>query len=133
MSSFGHSGSAPSPFDAINGGRLAGGQGSHPLHDVAIEELLTPGTDALSGRISVDEPAMVGEPIRGSIELTAREAIQARGAHLRLVGLRLVEQQKSSSTTDANGHTTTDSWVEANGSLFSTSPFLEPAIPAAMA
>src|SRR5215213_4270266 len=112
MSSFGHSGSAPSPFDAANGGRLAGGQGSHPLHDVAIDELLSPGTDGLTGRITVDKPAMVGEPIRGTIELTAREAIEARGVNLRLLGLRLVEQQKSSSDTDSNGHTTTDSWVE---------------------
>src|SRR5215213_3616807 len=133
MSSFGHSGGAPSPFDGINGGRLAGGQGSHPLHDVAIEELLMPGTDALAGRITIDEPAMVGEPIRGTIELTARDAIQARGANLRLVGLRLVEQQKSESHTDSNNNTTTDWWVEANGSLFSTSPFLEPAIPTNLA
>ena len=133
MSSFGHSGSAPSPFDAINGGRLAGGQGSHPLHEVAIEELLRPATDALAGRISVDRPGMVGEPIRGTIELIANHAIEARGANLRLVGLRLVEQQKSTSETDSNGHTTTDSWVEANGSLFSTSPFLEPPIPTTLA
>jgi hypothetical protein len=133
MSSFGHSGSAPSPFDAINGGRLAGGQGSHPLHGVRTEELLNPGADALDGRITIDRPAMVGEPIRGTLELTAREPIEARSAHLRLLGLRLVEQQKSESHTDANGHTTSDSWVEANGRLFSTSPFLEPAIPATLA
>ena len=29
----GHSGSAPEPFNAIDGGRLAGGEGSHPLHE----------------------------------------------------------------------------------------------------
>ena len=34
-------GSAPSPFDAINGPRLAGPQGSHPLHSVAVEELVS--------------------------------------------------------------------------------------------
>ena len=133
MSSFGHTGSAPSPFDAVNGGRLAGGQGSHPLHDVAIEELVSPGTNALSGQITVEKPAMVGEPIRGTIELTAREAIEARGANLRLVGLRLVEQQKSESDTDSQGRTDTDWWVEANGSLFSTSPFIDPVIPTTLA
>ena len=30
----GRTGSAPAPFDAINGPRLAGPQGSHPLHSV---------------------------------------------------------------------------------------------------
>lgn len=132
MSSFGHSGSAPSPFDAVNGGRLAGGQGSHPLHDVRIEELVNPGTDALDGRITIDRPAMVGEPIRGTLELTARKAIEGRAAHLRLVGLRLVEQQKSMTHRNGNS-TTTETWVEANGRLFSTSPFLEPAIPSTLA
>ena len=128
MSFTSHSGSAPSPFDALNGHRLAGRQGSHPLHDVRIEELLEPGTDALTGRITIDKPAMVGEPIRGTIELTAHKAIEARAAHLRLVGLRLVEQEHS--TTHRTGQTTTtETWVEANGRLFSTSPFLEPAIP----
>ncbi len=127
-----HSGNAPSPFDAINGHRLAGRQGSHPLHDVRIEELLKPGTDAVDGRITVDRPAMVGEPIRGTLELTAREAIEARAANLRLVGLRLVEQAKSETHRTGNT-TTTESWVEANGRLFSTSPFLEPVIPTTLA
>ena len=36
----GNYGSAPSPFDALNGPRLAGGEGSHPLHYVTAEELL---------------------------------------------------------------------------------------------
>jgi hypothetical protein len=130
---FGHSGSAPSPFDAINGGRLAGWAGSHPLHDVRIEELLNPGGGStLQGRITVDAPAMVGEPIRGSIELHSPDGLTARSAHLRLVGLRLVEQQRSE--THSNGKTsTTETWVEADGRLFSTSPFLEPAIPSTFA
>jgi hypothetical protein len=38
----GHGGSVPSPFDALNGPRLAGPDGSHPLHDVRAEELLRP-------------------------------------------------------------------------------------------
>ena len=129
---FGHSGSAPSPFDAINGGRLAGGSSSHPLHDVRIDELLNPGSGSLGGAITVDGPARVGDPIRGTIEIVAQEAIRARGANLRLVGLRLVEEQRSRTTKTGNS-TTTESWVEANGRLFSTSPFIEPAIPTTLA
>ena len=127
-----HSGGAPSPFDALDGGRLAGGQGSHPLHDVRIEELLKPGDGSLGGSITLDGPAMVGEAIRGRIDLIANHEIDASSGHLRLVGLRLVEEQKSE--TQRNGDTThTDSWVEANGRLFSVSPFLEPAIPGRLA
>ncbi|HJP87495.1 MAG TPA: hypothetical protein VJ850_00445 [Candidatus Limnocylindrales bacterium] len=127
-----HSGSAPAPFDAVNGGRLAGSQGSHPLHDVAIEELLNPGNGSLAGSISVEGRARVGDPIRGTIDIVAQKQINARGANLRLVGLRLVEQQHS--TTHKTGDTTTtETWVEANGRLFDVSPFLEPAIPTTMA
>src|SRR5215213_7253358 len=126
------SGSAPSPFDAINGGRLAGGQGSHPLHDVAIEELLRPGDGSLAGSITLDGPTMVGKPIRGRIEMTAQREIQATSGYLRLVGLRLVEHHESE--TQRDGDTTrTESWVEANGQLFSTSQFLKPPIPATFA
>lgn len=88
---FGHSGSAPSPFDALNGPRLAGSESSHPLHEVRPEDLLNPGDGSLGGAITLEGEARVGEPIRGSIELTAARAIQARSAHLRLVGLRLRE------------------------------------------
>lgn len=129
---FGRTGHAPSPFDAINGGRLGGGTGSHPLHGVRIEELLNPGDGSLDGTITLDGPARVGDPIRGTIDFVARKQIAARGANLRLLGLRLVEERKSRSQT-VNGRTTTDTWVEANGSLFDTSPFLEPAIPTSMA
>jgi hypothetical protein len=127
-----HSGHAPSPFDAINGGRLAGNSGDHPLHDVTAEDLLNPGNGAFSGSITVEGRARVGDPIRGTIDIVAQKQITARGANLRLVGLRLVEQQKSE--THKNGDTTTtDTWVEANGRLFDVSPFLEPAIPTSMA
>jgi hypothetical protein len=130
--SFGHSGSAPSPFDAINGGRLAGSASSHPLHEVRAGDLLNPGSGALSGSISVDGHARVGDPIRGTIDIVAQQPIRARGANLRLVGLRLVEEQRS--TTHRTGNTTTtETWVEANGRLFDVSPFLEPAIPTTMA
>ncbi len=132
MSFSSHSGSAPSPFDAINGGRLAGRQGSHPLHDVRIEDLLRTTDGSLGGSITLDGPAMVGEPIRGRIDLIANHEIKANAANLRLVGLRLVEDQHSD-TRRSGDTTTTDSWVEANGRLFSTSPFIEPVIPTRLA
>ena len=127
-----HSGSAPSPFDALNGHRLAGGQGSHPLHDVRIEDLLRTTDGSLGGSITIDGPVMVGEPIRGRIDVIANHEIDAGAANLRLVGLRLVEQQESE-THRTGDTTTTDSWVEANGRLFATSPFLEPVIPTRLA
>ena len=127
-----HTGSAPSPFDAINGGRLAGYDGSHPLHSVRIEELLKPGDGSLTGSIAMDGPVRVGEAIQGTIDLTAVSAIKARSAHLRLVGLRLTEERMSRTHTE--GQTTrTESWVEARGRLFVEDPFLEPAIPATLA
>ena len=131
--SFGHSGSAPSPFDALNGLRLAGNEYSHPLHDVRPEELLNPGDGSLTGSITVDGGvAMVGRPIRGTIELTAINAIAARKVHLRLVGLRLRETQQSRSEgTGSNARV--ERWVEARGDLFIADPFLEPAIPSTLA
>jgi hypothetical protein len=133
MFGFGHSGHAPSPFDAINGGRLAGGEASHPLHAVRAEDLLNPGDGSLSGSITIEGAARVGDPIRGRIDLVASHAISARGANLRLLGLRLVEERKSETHQTGNNSTTTESWVEANGRLFDTSPFLEPAIPTSLA
>src|SRR6476646_8641194 len=127
-----HSGRAPSPFDAINGGRLAGSSSSHPLHDVAIPELLKAVDGPLAGSITIDGTVRVGDPITGTIDLQALEAIKARHAYLRLVGLRLVEERKSESHSTGNS-TTTESWVEADGRLFAESPFLEPAIPVQMA
>jgi hypothetical protein len=129
---FGHSGSAPSPFDALNGTRLAGSESSHPLHDVRAEDLLNPGDGSLGGAITVEGVARVGEPIRGSIELTATRDISARSAHLRLVGLRLREQRMSQ-THGTGNEQRTETWVEARGDLFVTDPFMEPAIPATLA
>jgi hypothetical protein len=117
MGGLGHSGGAPSPFDAINGGRLAGGAGSHPLHNVRIEDVLKPIDGPVTGSIAIDGAVRVGDPIRGTINLTALEAVKGRRAYLRLVGLRLVEERKS----------------ETHHRLFVEDPFLEPAIPAEMA
>src|SRR5436190_10054322 len=132
FSGFGHSGSAPSPFDALNGSRLAGSSSDHPLHDVRAEELLRASDGALTGSITIDGLARVGDPIRGTIELVAARAIEARKANLRLVGLRLVEEQHSQTHGDGKTNTT-ETWVEANGRLFIADPFLEPAIPTSLA
>jgi len=129
-----YSGSAPSPFDAINGPRLAGSSGSHPLHDVTVEELLRPTDGKVRGEIVLDRPAMVGEGITGTVRLQAVERVDARKAALRLVGLRLDEVQRSESEQDSEGHTTsTDSWVETDGKLFVQDAFLEPVVPAMLA
>ena len=60
----------------------------------------------------------VGEGIEGTLRLTARQAIAARKATFRLVGLRLVEERKSETRSTGENTSTTDSWVEANGRLF---------------
>jgi len=127
-------GTAPEPFDAINGGRLAGPEGSHPLHDVSPEELVRPGDGPIVAEIVFDAPSRVGEMVAGVIRLTTVEGIDARKAVLRLLGLRLDEVRRSESHEDAEGHTTsTESWVEVDGTLFAENAFLEPAIPATMA
>ena len=129
----GHSGSAPSPFDALNGNRLAGPQGSHPLHGVSADELVKPADGPLSGAFTLDAPVQVGGSIAGSVTLTATSDIESRGAHLRLVGVRLREERKSHSDKDSKGRTThTENWVEVHGDLFEKSPFTEPEIPATM-
>ncbi len=128
-----HTGSSPEPFDAINGHRLAGPQGSHPLHAVAAEELLRPHDDAVTGEIVLDHPAIVGEGITGTLRFTAIERIDARKAALRLVGLRLDEVRRSTEDRDSEGHVThTDDWVETDGNLFIKDAYPEPAIPASL-
>jgi hypothetical protein len=130
-----HSGSAPEPFDALNGGRLASGQGSHPLHDVRPEELLRASDGGpISGQITIAGPVVVGSSITGSIALQATESVNARGAALRLVGLRLDEERRSDEHHDGRGNiTSSESWVECHGRLFTEDSFTEPAIPAALA
>ncbi len=126
----GHTGSAPSPFDALNGPRLAGAQGSHPLHSVTADELLRPTDGAVTGEISLDRPARVGDGITGRIKLVANEAVSSRKAYLRLVGLRLDEERHSEDHRNSKGEVTyTERWVETSGKLFSHDAFLEPPIP----
>ena len=134
LGSFGlHNGSAPEPFDALDGPRLAGPQGSHPLHAVRAEELLRPNDAAVTGEIVLDRPAMVGEGITGTLRLAATERIDARKAALRLVGLRLDEVTRSREDRDADGRVThSEHWVETSGKLFIQDAFPEPAIPASL-
>jgi hypothetical protein len=129
------SGNCPAPFSALNGFRLAGPSGSHPLHSVAIPELVTPYAGSVAGAVRIDGPIVVGEAIRGHLLVAAVRDIAARGAVLRLVGLRLVEQRKSEEHETGTGDdrtSTTEWWVEANGTLFETLPFTEPVLPSAM-
>jgi hypothetical protein len=128
-----HSGSAPSPFDAIDGPRLAGPQGSHPLHLVRADELVRAGDGAVDGEIALDGPARVGDGITGRIRLVARQRVEARAAALRLVGLRLDETRRSREDRDSKGNVThSEQWVEMSGKLFVQDAFMEPAIPATL-
>jgi hypothetical protein len=130
-----HSGSGPTPFDAVDGARLAGPQGSHPLAGVSIEELVRRSTDGLQGQITIDNPEAIriGEGISGRLTLTARKNIGARSAALRLVGARMAEENKSYEERDSKGNVIrSDYWVEVNGSLFAEEAYLDLPLPAAM-
>lgn len=130
---FGHSGSAPSPFNALDGPRLAGPEGSHPLHEVRIEELLAASDGRLTGEITLDGPARVGDGLTGSIRIRALSEVRARGAALRRVGLRLDETRQEREHRDAKGNVTRrEAWVEARGRLFDELGFVEPAVPATL-
>ena len=124
-----HSGSSPTPFDGIDFSRLAGPEGSHPLESVRADDLLVPASSEVQGEIAFDHPAVVGVGLTGSVRLRAVRPIHARGAHVRLLGLRLAEERKSRSEHHADGSWSTEDWVEAIGELFVQDAFLEPAIP----
>ncbi|HWH24848.1 MAG TPA: hypothetical protein VNW68_08160 [Candidatus Limnocylindria bacterium] len=129
----GKTGGAPTPFDALDGPRLAGPDGSHPLAGVAIEELLKPTSDGLDGRIEIDGPVRIGEGIKGRLELTARRDISARTAQLRLVGAVITEQQKSREQRDSRGNVTSrEEWVEVGGRLFEQLPLGDVGLPPAL-
>jgi hypothetical protein len=130
----GRSGSAPSPFDAVDRRRLGGPDGSHPLASVSIEELVAPRSDAFDGGIEVRGPVRVGEGIAGRVSVVARRDIRARGAVLRLVGARIAEESRSVDHRDHEGKVTrTERWVEVAGRLFEELPFPSPVLPATMA
>ena len=132
----GHRGSAPTPFDAVDGARLAGPQGSHPLAAIAIEELVAPASDGLDGAITIDnaDAIRIGEGIGGRISVTARKDINARGAVLRLVGGRLLEERKSHEDRDSKGTVTRrEDWVEVDGKLFEQLALTDMRLPASLA
>jgi hypothetical protein len=128
---FGKSGNSPEPFDAVDGSRLAGPDGSHPLHDVSIGELLRPTSGAVVAEFAFDNPdrpAIVGGGITGRVRFKALQDVDARSANLRLVGLKLLEYRKSSTQGDEKNRRT-ESWVEADGELFIKDAFVEPVVP----
>src|SRR5688572_16024195 len=99
----GHTGSAPTPFDNVDGFRLAGPDGSHPLAALSIEEMLRVRSDGLHGIIEIKHPVRIGEAIEGRIQLTALHEINARGAMLRLVGAAIAEHEESKENRDSEG------------------------------
>ncbi len=130
----GRKGSAPEPFDALDGPRLAGPEGSHPLHAVSAEELVRSAHGPVAGEIVVEKPVRVGESVEGIVRIRALERIDARRAALRLVGLRLDEVARSEDHRDSEGHvTSTERWVEVDGRLFAENAFPEPMLPAGLA
>ncbi len=130
----GHSGSAPAPFDALDGPRLAGRDGSHPLALVRPLDLLRPTSDGLDGEIVLDGPVRVGEGISGRLSVVARRIVEGRSVALRLVGVRLAEHKRSIEHRDSEGRVTSrDEWVEVGGDTFEQLPFTEPALPTRLA
>lgn len=131
---FGKSGSAPTPFDAIDRGRLAGPQNSHPLAAVDVRELVRTSTGGLDGEIAINGPVRIGEGLSGHLRVTARHDINARAANMRLVGALLAEHPRSREDRDSQGRVThSEHWVEVSGKLFEELPFTEPVLPAALA
>ncbi len=126
----GRKGSSPSPFDAVDGHRLAGPSGSHPLHGVRIEELVRPAGGDLVGGIELSGPVRVGEAVTAHLRVQAGQEIRARGAAVRLIGCKLTEQRRSTSSHNpATNTTTTESWVQADGEIFEQLPFAEVPLP----
>jgi len=129
----GRTGSTPTPFDAVDGYRLVGPQGSHPLAQLSIDELLKPRSDGLNGAIEIKHPVRIGEAIEGKIQLTALKDINARSAMLRLVGAVITENKESYEERDSQGNVTrSESWVEIKGKLFEELPFTDTPLPTAL-
>ncbi len=107
-------GDAPAPFDARDGHRLAGPQGSHPLVGLTAADLLRPATDGLAGTIELAGPVRVGEGISGTLRVRATRAIKARSAALRLVGVRIGEEVRTGRSRAADA---ADALDAANAAL----------------
>jgi hypothetical protein len=129
----GHRGDAPAPFDALDGPRLAAPGRSHPLPLVDPAALIRPTIDGIDGVIEVESPTRVGEAISGRLRAVAREAIDARRAGIRLVGVRLSEEERSHEQRDSKGQITSrEEWVEVRGQVVDALEFTEPFVPASL-
>ena len=129
----GHGGDAPTPFDALDGSRLAAPGRGHPLPLIDPAELVRTRSDGLDGVIEVESPTRVGEAIRGRVRVAAREPIQARRAGVRLVGVRLSEEERSHEQRDNQGRVTNrEEWVEVHGRVVDALEFTEPFLPATL-
>lgn len=127
---YGKSGGAPTPFDAVDSGRLAGPQGSHPLAAIDVRELVRRSSNGLDGEITIKDAVKIGEAINGHIRVTARKDINARGANMRLLGALITEQQQSREERDSKGNVTrSEQWVDVSGKLIEELPFSEPMLP----
>lgn len=96
------SGDAPAPFDGLDGHRLAGPTGSHPLAGITAQDLLRPVTGGLEGGIELQAPVRVGEGISGVLRVRATRAIKARSAGIRLVGVLVAEESRSGPSREAD-------------------------------
>jgi hypothetical protein len=127
---YGKSGGAPSPFDAVDGARLAGPSGSHPLAAVDTRELVRRSTNGLEGEITIKDPVRIGEAIAGHLKVTARKDISARSANIRLVGALIAEHQQSREERNSKGEVVnSEQWVDVSGSYIDELPFTEPVLP----
>ena len=130
----GKSGGTPTPFDNVDGYRLVGPQGSHPLAALSVEELLKPRTDGLQGTIEIKHPVRIGEAIDGHLSVTALKDVNSRGAMLRLVGAVIAEETRSEEERDSKGTVIrSENWVEVHGKLFEELPFTQPGLPSMLA
>jgi hypothetical protein len=129
----GHGGDAPAPFDALDGPRLAAPGRSHPLPLIDPAELVRPTTAGLDGVIEIESPTRVGEAIRGRVRVVARKPIDARRAGIRLVGVRLSEEERSQEQRDSKGQVSSrQEWVEIHGRVVDALEFTEPFVPTAL-
>jgi hypothetical protein len=129
----GHGGDAPAPFDALDGPRLAASGRGHPLPLIDPAELVRSRSHGVDGAIEIESPTRVGEAIRGRVRVVAREPIDGRRAGLRLVGVRLSEEERSHEQRNSKGQVTSrQEWVEVHGRVVDALEFTEPVVPATL-
>ena len=131
-----HSGSCPTPFDAVDGSRLAGPQNSHPLAAVSIDELVRRSTDGLQGAITIDNPDAVrigdgisgqSDPDRDQEHQRPRGGCAARWRPHRRRG-QVVRGRDSKGNVIRSEY-----WVEVHGSLFSEEAYTDVPLPPQLA